>query len=129
MHLTKVKVRYAETDQMGVVHHSNYPIYCELARTEWLESFGISYREMEEGGLMLPVSNLSFDYKKTAKYNDILYIETTLGFIKGARINILYKIMNSHKEIITLGETTLVFVDMKSGRPIRCPDDIMEALT
>lgn len=114
---------------MGVVHHSNYPIYCELARTEWLESYGASYREMEEGGVMLPVSNLSFDYKKTAKYNDILLIETTLGFIKGARINFVFKIMNSEMEILTLGETTLVFVDMKTGRPIRCPEHILKLIS
>jgi len=127
--ISKVKVRYAETDQMGVVHHANYPIYCELARTEWLESLGASYKEMEANGTMLPLSHLSVEYKKPAKYNDELYIETGLKTLKGARIEFDYTITNSDKEIVALATTTLVFVDMKTGRPTRCPKDILDLLS
>ena len=128
-HISKVKVRYAETDQMGVVHHANYPIYCELARDEWLESLGASYKEMEINGTMLPLSHLSVEYKKPAKYNDELYIETGLKTLKGARIEFDYTITNSNKEIVALATTTLVFVDMKTGRPTRCPKDILDILS
>jgi len=128
-HVSKVKVRYAETDQMGVVHHSNYPIYCELARTEWLETFGVSYREMEENGIMLPLSNLNVDYKKPAKYNDELFIITSLKKLVGARIEFAYRVEDSNKQLVAQVFTTLVFVDMKSGRPTRCPEDLFKLLS
>lgn len=128
-HVSKVKVRYAETDQMGVVHHSNYPIYCELARTEWLESFGVSYNEMEKNGTMLPLSNLQVEYKKPATYNEELTIETSLKFLKGARIEFVYKIENSNRELVAVVNTTLVFVNMKTGRPTRCPEDLFKLLS
>lgn len=127
--ISKVKVRYAETDQMGVVHHANYPIYCELARTEWLESLGASYKEMEANGIMLPLSHLSVDYKRPAKYNDQLCIETSLKTLRGARIEFIYTITNTDKEVVALATTTLVFVDMKTGRPTRCPEDILKVLS
>src|SRR5699024_12812385 len=77
-HFSKVRVRYGETDQMGVVHHGNYPQYFELARLAWLEEFGISYKSMEENGVMLPVYEMNIKYKQSAFFDDELTIETTL---------------------------------------------------
>ena len=70
-HISYVKVRYAETDQMGVVHHGNYAQYFEMGRIEWLRKLGVSYKKMEETGIMLPVINLNINYLKPAKYDDL----------------------------------------------------------
>ena len=76
--ITKTRVRYSETDQMGVVYHGNYAQYFELGRTEWLRELGVTYKDMENSGIMLPVIMLKSDFKKSAKYDDVLTITTTL---------------------------------------------------
>ena len=78
-HKTSVRVRYAETDQMGVVYHGNYAQFFEIGRTEWLRSLGVTYKYMEKTGVMLPVISLSCKFKKSALYDDELTIST---FIK-----------------------------------------------
>lgn len=125
---TTVKVRYAETDQMGVVHHGNYAQYFEIARLEWLEQFGISYRRMEEEGIMLPVYSLQTKFIKPASFDDILKIETNLKEIPGVKIEFLYNIFNEAGEVITTASTVLVFMDSNTKRPIKCPDYILEKL-
>lgn len=127
-HSTTVKVRYAETDQMGVVHHGNYAQYFEIARLEWLAQFGISYRRMEEEGIMLPVYSLQTKFIKPASFDDILKIETNLKEIPGVKIEFLYSIFNEAGEVITTASTVLVFMDSKTKRPIKCPDYILEKL-
>ena len=123
-----VKVRYAETDQMGVVYHGNYAQYLELARIEWLSHLGISYKEMEESGVMLPVYNLEISFKKSAVFDDELRVETSLRKIPTARIIFDYKIYNQDEKLLTIASTELVFIDMKSNRPIRCPSYILDKL-
>lgn len=123
-----VKVRYAETDQMGVVYHGNYAQYLELARIEWLQTLGISYKEMEENGVMLPVYNLEISFKKSAVFDDELRVETSLRKIPTARIIFDYKIFNKNEDLLTIASTELVFIDMKSNRPIRCPQHILDKL-
>jgi acyl-CoA thioester hydrolase len=71
-----VRVRYAETDQMGVVYHGNYAQYFEMGRVEWLRNLGVSYKSMEEAGIMLPVVSLTMNYKKPARYDDLLRVRT-----------------------------------------------------
>lgn len=75
-HEFRVRVRYAETDQMGVVYHGNYAQYFEMGRVEWLRNLGVSYRSMEESGIMLPVVSLTMNYKKPARYDDLLTVRT-----------------------------------------------------
>ena len=82
-----------------------------------------------EGGLMLPLSQMQVTYHKPAKYNDKLFIETSLNYIKGARIEFAYTILNSDSQTLVTATTTLVFVNKKTGRPTRCPDDILEVLS
>ena len=94
IHQTKIKVRYAETDQMGVVYHGNYAQYLEIGRLEWLSALGISYKEMEENQVMLPVVSLSINYKKPACYDDILTVTTTLVKQPKASIDFDYEIHN-----------------------------------
>ena len=127
-HFTYVKVRYAETDQMGVVYHGNYPQYLEIARIDWLNALGISYRKMEEEGVMLPVYELNLRYKKSAKFDDELKIVTTLKNKPGVRIEFGYDIFNQHGELLTRAETTLIFMDVEKNKPIKCPQYVLEKL-
>jgi acyl-CoA thioester hydrolase len=127
-HSTYVKVRYAETDQMGVVYHGNYAQYLEIARIDWLQAIGVSYKKMEEEGVMLPVYELNLKFKKSAKFDDELKIETFLRQKPGVRIEFSYLIYNQQGELLTEAETTLIFMDMEKNRPIKCPPKILEKL-
>ena len=127
-HSTYVKVRYAETDQMGVVYHGNYAQYLEIARIDWLSSLEISYKKMEEEGVMLPVYELKLRFKKSARFDDELRIETTLLERPGVRISFSYKIFNQAEELLTEAETILVFMDMEKNKPMRCPEYILTRL-
>lgn len=127
-HSIFVKVRYSETDQMGVVYHGNYPQYLELARIDWLASLGISYKKMEEEGVMLPVYNLDVTYKKSARFDDQLKVVVVLRNIPTVRIIFDYKIYNQNNELLTEASTELVFINMKTNRPMRCPSYILDKL-
>lgn len=127
-HEIKVRIRYSETDQMGVVYHGNYAQFLELGRVEWLRNLGISYRSMEENGVMLPVISLELKFIKSAKYDDLLSVKTTLSKMPSVKIEFKYEISNKNSEIITSGSTVLAFIDMQTGRPIKCPEYILEKL-
>lgn len=130
MHFNKIsfRVRYSETDQMGVVYHGNYAQYLEMGRVEWLRSFGISYKSMEENGVMLPVISLSINFKKSAVYDDLITVVTRLKKTPSVRIEFDYEIYNEDNEILGDANTVLVFMDMVKKRPIKCPDYILERL-
>ncbi|MCX7552207.1 acyl-CoA thioesterase [Xanthomarina sp. F2636L] len=123
-----IRVRYGETDQMGVVHHGNYALYLEMGRTEWLRKKGISYKEMEDNGIMLPVVSMSLNYKKSALYDDIVKVKTQLKKEPSVRIEFEYEITNEVGEILVLASTVLAFIDMKTKRPIKCPDYILNKI-
>lgn len=127
-HEFTVRVRYAETDQMGVVYHGNYAQYFEMGRVEWLRNLGVSYKSMEEAGIMLPVVSLSMNYKKPAKYDDLLRVRTIFKKQQGVKIEFDYEIYNENDELLTTGYSMLVFVDMKTGRPVSPPDYVKEKL-
>ncbi|MEZ0005757.1 acyl-CoA thioester hydrolase [Flavobacterium sp. 28YEA47A] len=124
----KVRVRYAETDQMGVVYHGNYAQYFEMGRVEWLRNLGVSYKWMEENGIMLPVVSLSMNYKKPARYDDLIRVKTIFKSQTSVKIEFDYEIYNEKDELLTIGNSVLVFVDMKTGRPTLPPDYIVEKL-
>ncbi|TPD65808.1 acyl-CoA thioesterase [Flavobacterium microcysteis] len=124
----KVRVRYAETDQMGVVYHGNYAQYFEMGRVEWLRNLGVSYKWMEENGIMLPVVSLSMNYKKPARYDDLIRVKTIFKSQTSVKIEFDYEIYNEKDELLTIGNSMLVFVDMKTGRPTLPPDYIVEKL-
>lgn len=128
-HQIQVRVRYSETDQMGVVYHGNYAPYFEMGRVEWLRNKGISYRSMEESGVMLPVVSLTMNYKKPARYDDLLTITTILKSQTSVKIEFDYEIHNEHNDLLTTGNSTLVFVDMKTGRPTAPPEYLRELFT
>lgn len=123
-----VRVRYAETDQMGVVYHGNYAQYFEMGRVEWLRNLGISYKWMEENGIMLPVVSLNINYKKPARYDDLLIVKTIFKKQTSVKIEFDYEIYNEKNELLTIGNSILVFVDMKTGRPTSAPEYVNEKL-
>ena len=124
-----IRVRYGETDQMGVVHHGNYPLYLEMGRTEWLRELGISYKEMEDSGVMLPVISMSLNYKKSARYDEIIKVKTQLNKTPTVKIEFDYIITNMQDEILVEANTVLAFIDMKTNRPTRAPKYILDALS
>ncbi|WP_396211246.1 acyl-CoA thioesterase [Flavobacterium sp.] len=127
-HEINVRVRYSETDQMGVVYHGNYAQYFEMGRVEWLRNIGISYKWMEENGIMLPVVSLNINYKKPARYDDLLIVKTIFKKQESVKIEFDYEIRNEKDELLTIANSTLVFVDMKTGRPVFPPEYILELL-
>lgn len=126
--ITNVKVRYAETDQMGVVHHGNYPQYLEIARIDWLESLGISYKTMETEGIMLPVFELKLKYHKPVTFHENLKIKTRLRELPNVKIIFDYSIYNERDELVTSATSVLVFMDSRTRKPIRCPEYILKKL-
>lgn len=126
-HETQVKVRYAETDQMGVVYHGNYAQYYEIARTECFEAAsGLTYESMEADGIMLPILELHSKYLKPALYNQVLTIKSIVSELPTVRLKVSYEIYNESKELINIGSTTLVFVDKITRRPCHPPESFMK---
>ncbi|MDP3354054.1 MAG: thioesterase family protein [Flavobacteriaceae bacterium] len=120
-HLTKFRVRYSETDQMGYVYYGNYAQYFEVGRVEWLRNLGISYKTMEDEGIMLPVIKLQINYLKPAKYDNLLTLKTTLVKKPGVRIQFSYELYNEQKDLLVTGDTELVFIDIAKNKPTKTP--------
>ncbi len=124
----QIRVRYAETDQMGYVYYGNYASYYEVARTEMLRSTGVSYKELEDMGVMLPVTDLSSKYLKAAKYDDLITINIYIREKPGIRIKFEYELFNEAGELLNTGFTQLVFVDMEKGRPCKPPQVFVDKM-
>lgn len=122
------RVRYGETDQMGVVYHGNYAQYLEMGRVEWLRELGFSYKKMEKEGVMLPVISLQINFKKSAVYDDIIRVVTILKKRPSVKIEFDYKIYNEADEILIEAHTVLAFIDKATKRPMKCPDVILEKI-
>ena len=125
---TEIRVRYGETDQMGVVYHANYAVYFEVGRTEWLRQFGLSYSRMEAEGIMLPVISLNINYKNSARYDDVLKVKTTLKKMPTASIEFEYELVNQKGDLLATGQTTLAFINLERNRPTRCPKYLLDKL-
>ncbi|MFA7686444.1 MAG: thioesterase family protein [Moheibacter sp.] len=124
-----LRVRYGETDQMGVVYHGNYATYCEVARVEFFREIGLPYKELESRGVMLPVVELNLKFLRPAYYDELLLIETSIPEIpKSARIRFDYTIRNENGDILTTGHCLLAFVDMETRRPVRCPEYMVKRM-
>ena len=124
----QIRVRYAETDQMGYVYYGHYATYFEVARVEMLRSLGFTYRKLEEEGVILPVLDFSIKYIRPAFYDSLLTVTTVIKEIPVTKIRFNYETFNEKKELINVAETTLVFVNKSTGRPCRPPSDLLEAL-
>ena len=114
-------VRYGETDQMGIVHHSNYLRYFEVARLEWLSQLGVSYSKMEKEGVLMPVIHASILYKTPAQFEDLLTIHIALDKIPEVKMEFSYQVTNQNDQIVCTGKTALAFLNSESRRPMRCP--------
>ena len=125
-HITEIRVRYGETDRMGFCYYGNYAQFLEVARVELLRSKGISYKEIEDAGILLPVRNFSIKYIAPAKYDDVLFIETEIIKINGSRIEFIYEIRNQKKLLIATANTELVFVNSDTMKPTQVPTEILE---
>jgi len=113
---------------MGIVYYGNYPLYLEQGRTEWLRELGFSYRYMEAHGIQLPVTHLSINYKRPAKYDDLLTVTTTLRQLPTVKIEFLYEIHNEDGVLLATAETTLVFIDDATGKIQKAPVYLVDAL-
>ena len=123
-----IRVRYNETDRMGIVHHSNYVYYYEMARTEFMRRLGVSYREMEERGVYLVVREVYTKYLAPAYYDEILHVTVRLESLPMVKVTFHYEIRNDKGELLNTGSTVLASVDAKTRRPVRCPEWFMELL-
>lgn len=125
---THIRVRYGETDQMGYVYYGNYAMYYEVGRVESLRKLGLSYKELEDLGVMLPVLENHSKYLAPARYDDLLRIVTTLREKPGVKIKFEYEIFNESNTLIHKGETILVFIDRKTNKPCRPPEEMQKIL-
>lgn len=125
---TKIRTRYAEVDRMGYVYYGNYATYFEVARVEAMRKLGLSYRQMEDSGILMPVVKYEVDYKKAAYYDEVLTITCLIKELPQSRINFYYETRNDKGELLNTALTQLVFVSSDSGRPRRAPDVIVEPL-
>ena len=125
---TQVRIRYSETDRMGYTYYGNYAQYYEIGRTELIRKFGITYKSLEDSGIMLPVLSLNIKYIKPSFYDDLLTIKTTIKDLPGIRIKFYYEIFNEQDELVNIGDATLVFVDDKNRKPRKPPEDFIEKL-
>jgi acyl-CoA thioester hydrolase len=123
---TQVRVRYGESDRMGYAYYGNYPLYYEVGRTEMLRTLGLTYKEMEDSGIILPVISLQCNYLSPAYYDDLLTVKTYLKALPTVRIHFEYEIFNSVNEKINFGDTTLVFTNAATRKPCRPPEYFMQ---
>jgi acyl-CoA thioester hydrolase len=128
-HTIQLRVRYGETDQMGYCYYGNYASYFEVGRVEALRSLGMSYRSLEEDGVMLPVSHFEVNYHSPALYDDELSIKTSIVLMKGARLFFEYTIHNANNVLISTAKTTLVFVSKVTMRPITPPQAFVNLIS
>ena len=117
----QIRVRYAETDRMGLLHHANYLVYFEQARTELLRSLGGNYRELEDRGYYLVISKVEVKYRHPAHYDEVLTVRTTLTRASPVRLEHRYEVFNPEGKLCAEGSTTLACVD-ESGKLQPMPD-------
>ncbi len=122
-----VVARYAETDQMGIVHHSVYPIWYEISRTDFVKSLGITYSQLEKMGVMTPLVDLHCHYSGVAKYEDQLLVECSVSSLSPSRVEFSYRIFRQGEDLpLNTGTTLHAWVDAQTFRPVnmkkRFPD-------
>ena len=115
------RVRYVETDQMGFVHHSNYFRYFEMARIEWLNSIGLSYKKLEETGIFMPVVQADVKFKIPALFDDILVVVLKIDQLPASKLVFNYSLINQFQKEIAIGSSSLAFLDKKKKKPVKCP--------
>ena len=125
---TQVRVRYKDTDQMGIMHHSNYVVLYEQARTEWLRDMGLTYAEIERRGIMSPIIEVHSRYHYPAFYDEVLTVKVSMEEMPAARLVIASEVYNEAGKLINTGSVTLGFMHASSRRPCRAPEWFIAAL-
>jgi len=125
---TKIRVRYGETDKMGIVYYGNYALYLEEGRTEWLRTLGFSYKYMEAHNVELPVVNLNVNFKQPAYYDDLITVTSTLKETPSVKIEFYYEIHNQEGKLLVTATTTLVFINSTTKKLMKAPDYLLEKL-
>lgn len=126
---TQVRVRYAETDQMGYAYYGNYATYYEVGRVEALRQLGFQYKEMEENGIMMPVTDLKCKFLKPARYDELITIRVIIKALPSVRMYFYYEVLDADGNKLNEGETTLVFINMSTNRPCKAPVYLLEKLS
>lgn len=127
-HETYVRVRYKDTDQMGIMHHSNYIVIYEQARTEWLRDMGLPYAEFERRGIMSPIVEVKSRYHYPALYDEVLRVRCVMEQMPTARLVIRNEVYNANGKLINTGEVTLGFMHASTRRPCRAPEWFIEKI-
>ncbi len=126
---TNLRIRYGETDQMGVVYYGNYAQFLEQGRTEWLRVLGFSYKWMEENNVLLPVTNLNIVFRQPARYDDVISVVTKLKKIPTYKIEFDYEIFNEEGELLVTAYTSLIFINKTTNKIMRAPQYLLDKLT
>jgi acyl-CoA thioester hydrolase len=124
----QVRVRYGETDRMGYAYYGYYPFYYEMGRTELLRFYGLTYKEMEDNGILLPVATLEIRYIAPALYDEVITVRTSIKEKPTVKIKFYYDIFNEQKELINSATTELVFVKADTRKPCRPPKYFMDKI-
>lgn len=125
---TQIRVRYKDTDQMGIMHHSNYVVMYEQARTEWLRDMGLTYAEIERRGVMSPIIEVHTRFLYPAFYDEVLTVKVSLDEMPSARLVIASEVYNEAGKLINTGSVTLGFMHSDTRRPCRAPEWFVKAL-
>jgi len=125
---TTIRVRYGETDKMGYLYYGHYPEYFEVSRTDMIRQFGLTYKEIEDMGIIMPVRSLRIDYRFPARYDELLLVKSCLSSLPEIKLDIDYEILNPQNQLICTGNTILAFVDVSTGKPRRAPDFFIKAV-
>jgi acyl-CoA thioester hydrolase len=126
---TQIRVRYAETDQMGVVYHGNYAQYFETARSESIRNLGFTYKDMEAMGVMMPVVELHTKFLRPAKYDELLTVKVILKDLPiHHRIEFHHEVYNEKNELLTVGRIVLYFMDIKTMKKTSMPEQLMKKI-
>ncbi|MBQ5617543.1 MAG: acyl-CoA thioesterase [Alistipes sp.] len=125
---TQIRVRYKDTDQMGIMHHSNYVVLYEQARTEWLRAMGLTYAEIERRGVMSPIIEVHSRYHYPAFYDEVLTVKVSIDEMPAARLIVASEVYNEAGKLINTGSVTLGFMNSATRRPCRVPEWFTEAL-
>jgi acyl-CoA thioester hydrolase len=124
----KYRVLYADTDMMGVIYYGNYGRLYEMGRTEMIRGMGLPYIELEHAGIVMPVYSVEARYRKVIRYDELISIETTVKTLPAARMEFFHRIFNEDGGLAHEAKVVLVFMDMKTNRPVRAPERLVKLL-
>ena len=127
--VTTTRIRYGETDRMGYAYYGNYLLYYEIGRTELIRQLGLTYKQLEDGGILLPVHSVNLRYLGPALYDDLITIKTIVKELPAASITFEHEILSGDGRLINTGSVKLVFVDAVSRKPIRAPESFLLRVT